>query len=214
MQNLEEFVLFFKKREIKGKKVKTLRKNKQIPASIFGFKGNFNITVDLFEFTNIFKKVGYSKLITLKSEDQQVVHKVFISEVQLHPVSREFLHISFREVPETEIIDVKIPLILEGVNEAPAYKEDKQLIILLVDSIELRGKLSDLPTEIKLDVSKFKIGDTLLVKDINLPKNVKFVHDDETSLNKVIVTTTSAVIEENKQNVGNEINVNSESQNI
>lgn len=213
MPNLEEFVLSFKKREIKGKKVKTLRKNKQIPASIFGFKGNFNITVDLIEFTNIFKKVGHSKLISLKSDNQEV-HKVFISEVQLHPVSREFLHISFREVPETEIIDVKIPLILEGVNEAPAYKEDKQLIILLVDSIELRGKLSELPSEIKLDVSKFKIGDTLLVKDISLPKNVKFVHDDESSLNKVIVTTTSAVIEEKEQNVANEVNINNESQNI
>lgn len=198
MYSNDDFILKFELRDLTGKKVKKIRKEKKLPGSIFGYKGNLNITVDLNEFNNVFKNAGHTKLVTLVSEND--THKVFIDDVQLHPVSREVMHVSFREVPETQEVDVYVPIILEGVEESPAYKEDKQLVILITNAVEIRSIPSKLPSEIRINVSNFKTGDVLLLKDLKLPEDVKLVHQDEHSLNQVIVTTTSAVIVEGNEN--------------
>lgn len=198
MYSNDDFILKFELRGLTGKKVKKIRKENKLPGSIFGYKGNLNIIVDLKEFNNVFKNAGHSKLVTLVSESD--THKVFIDDVQLHPVSREFMHVSFREVPETQEVDVYVPIILEGVEDSPAYKEDKQLVILITNAIEIRSIPSKIPSEISIDVSNFKTGDILLLKDLKLPEGVKLVHQDQNSLNQVIVTTSSAVILEENEN--------------
>lgn len=190
------------KRQITGKKVKNLRKQGLVPAAIFGYKGNYNISVDAKEIKQAIKIAGTSKILEIILNDQK--HYVYIDEIQTDPVNREIIHVSLREVQLNKEITARIPITLVGVESAPAYKEQKQLIILTQNYVELKGIPLNLPYEIQIDVSKFKANDVIHLKDISLPVGVSFVHKDEESLNQVIVTTTTAVIEESStQETGN-----------
>lgn len=191
--------LFATKREITKKRVKALRKKGVLPAAIFGYKGNFNIQLNYDDFRDIYSKVGHTGVFDLDLDG--TLHSVLVSEVQVHPVSRNYIHASLREVKMDEEITANIPFTLVGSELSPAVKEQQQLIILSLNEIELKGLPRALPQEVSIDVSNLKAGDTILLRDIKLPEGVALVHDDEEFLSQVIVTTTSAVQDEVIENV-------------
>ena len=207
-----QYKLKAQKRDITKKKVKNLRKSGFIPAAIFGYNGNFNIQLDSKEFNKIYDEAGNTSVVDIDLDGK--THSVYISEVQMNPVTREWIHASLREIKMNEEITASIPLVLVGAEESSAVKDEKMLIILLVNEIELRGLPRQLPSEITLDVSGFHANDTLTVKDIKLPTGVTFVHEDEEAMNKVIVTTASAVQAEVVEDVQAAIDADAAAKNV
>jgi len=195
-------------REITKKKVKTLRNKEILPAAIFGYKGNFNIQLNYKDFQKVYSEAGHTGVVDVNLSDK--VHSVIISEVQVDPVTRTFIHVTLREVKMDEEITAQIPFVLVGSEDSPAVKHEQQLVILSVNEIELKGLPRALPQEISIDVSSFHAGDTILLKDIKLPEGITLVHDDEEALNEVIVTTASAVQEEIIENVQEAIEADAE----
>lgn len=209
---MEQYTLKAQKRYITKKKVKKLRNSGVIPAAIFGYNGNFNIQLDRKEFNKIYDKAGNTSVVDIELEGK--THSVYISEVQMNPVTREWIHASLREIKMNEEITASIPLVLVGAEESPAVKNEQMLVILSVNEIELRGLPRKLPSEIKLDVSGFHANDTLTVKDIKLPTGVTLVRDDEESMNEVIVTTASAVQAEIVEDVQAAIDADAAAKNV
>lgn len=209
---MEQYTLKAQKRYITKKKVKNLRNSGVIPAAIFGYNGNFNIQLDRKEFNKIYDKAGNTSVVDIELEGK--THSVYISEVQMNPVTREWIHASLREIKMNEEITASIPLVLVGAEESPAVKNEQMLVILSVNEIELRGLPRKLPSEIKLDVSGFHANDTLTVKDIKLPTGVTLVRDDEESMNEVIVTTASAVQAEIVEDVQAAIDADAAAKNV
>jgi large subunit ribosomal protein L25 len=181
-------------RDLTKKKVKQIRKEGKIPAAIFGFQGNTNVTLPNYEFNKVFREVGHSLVISVELSGKK--HNVLIDEVQINPVTREYAHVSLREVNMKEEISAVVPFELVGEEESPAVKDEDSLVILSVPEIEVKGLPADLPSEIKIDVSGFHAGDTLQLKEIKLPEGIALVHHDEEALEEVIVTTASAIQEE------------------
>ncbi len=184
-------------RELLKKKASRLRKEGLVPAAIYGFKGNSNIQIPAKEFGLVYKDAGTTALIELALEGRK--HNVYIDEVQINPATRGFIHVSFREVRMDEEITSTVPFVLIGSEESPAVKDEQQLVILSKNEIELRGLPMNLPQELTIDVSTFKTGDTIVLKDIKLPEGVTVVRED--ALDEVIVTTTSAVQAETVEDV-------------
>ncbi len=181
-------------RDITKKKVKSLRKAGLIPAAIYGYKGNFNIQLPEKEFVHLYRAVGNTKVVDVELNGR--VHYAYISEVQVHPVSRSVIHVSFREVNLEQEVTASIPFVLIGAENSPAEKEHKHIIILAMPNVELRGLPTKMPSEIAIDVSHLGAGDTIHVKDIQLPSGVVLVHTDSEYLNQVVVTTAPATQEE------------------
>lgn len=162
-----------KLRTIKGKKVKNLRLEGIVPASVYGPKRpSTNIEVDKKEFIGIFKSVGFNQFFDLAIESEPKSSKVLVKEIQKNPVTDILTSVSFYQVDEDTKVVVEVPVELVG--EAPAVKLNVGFLINMLDQIEVYCLPKDLPSSIKIDVTKLEnIGDGISISDIQLPEGVE-----------------------------------------
>lgn len=161
------------KRTVTGKKVKNLRKEGVVPASVYGPKRpSVNVQIDKKSFITLFKEVGFNKFFDLAIEGENKNSKVLVKEIQKNPLTDILTTVSFYQVDEDTKITVEVPV--EFVGEAPAVKLNLGFLIPQMESIELHCYPKDLPSAITIDISKLENpGDGITVSDIELPKDVE-----------------------------------------
>ncbi|PIP61109.1 50S ribosomal protein L25 [Candidatus Roizmanbacteria bacterium CG22_combo_CG10-13_8_21_14_all_38_20] len=166
-------------RKITGKKVKQLRKEGILPASIYGKKvksGSIQLNKD--EFIKLYRKTGETAIIDILVGKSNEAHHVLVRELQKKATTGEVLHVSFQEVDLTEKIEAVIPVRLEG--ESTPVKEKLALLLQELNEITVEAAADSLPEEIKIDISKLKAsGDSIYVKDIAVPSGVEIKNDPE-----------------------------------
>lgn len=165
------------KREIQGRKVKTLRSEGLVPANIYGKKIDSQaITVDSKEFAQAFEQAGETSLIELTLG--KTTHHALVSDVQLHPLTHAILHVDFRAVDLKEKVHANVPVELEG--EAPAEKQGLGTLVQLVDEIEVEALPTEIPDRFVLDVSGMDtLERTLTIADLNVDKSKVEIEADE-----------------------------------
>lgn len=161
------------KREIFGKKLKSARKDGKMPAVVYGKgKATESIFVALKDFKKVWKEAGESTIIELQEKSPKKPENVIIKEVAIDPVSDEPLHVDFFKIEMDKPIRVSIPLVFEGL--APAVKELGGVLVKILHEIEIEALPKDLPSEIKIDISKLKtLEDRITIGDLNIPNNIK-----------------------------------------
>src|SRR3990167_5902363 len=175
---MEQVPLTAQKRNVLGRKVKTLRREGIIPAHVFGHKiTTIHVQVKNSDFSKVFEKVGETGIINLAVDGSK--KPVLVRNVQLHPVTSEHLHIDFYQVNLTENVKVNVPI--EIVGEAPAVEKKIGLLLTPVSEVEIEALPADIPEKIALDVSKLEnIGDEIKIKDLAVDRNkVTILHDAE-----------------------------------
>lgn len=120
---------------------------------------------------------GESILVDLEIADGNSITNTMtlIQEVQHHPVRGDVLHVDFHAVSATETIEAEIPI--EPVGEADGVKNYGGILESIVRSLPIRCLPQDLPEILKVDVTNLKVGDTLHVGDLVLPKGVEAAMD-------------------------------------
>jgi large subunit ribosomal protein L25 len=166
------------KREILGKKVKSIKKDGLIPAIIYGHGiKNTPIAVNQKIFAKILKEAGSSALVDLKISDKENF-KVLIKDTQSNPVNGESVHIDFYKVKMDEKIKTEIPLTFIGESEAVANMDGT--LITNKDALEVECLPSDLVSEIIVDISALKTFENqITVADIKLPDGIEMLVDPE-----------------------------------
>jgi len=166
-----------------GKKAK---KSGQIPAVVYGPGAkNISIEVDEKEFKKVFHEAGESSLIDLLVEADKNKKPVLVHEIQRDPVSDKIIHIDFIQPSLTKEIEVKIPLVFEGI--APAEKDLGGTLVKNILEIEVKALPQNLPHEIKVDISALKtFSDHILVKNLVSPEGVKFLKNPEEIIASVL----------------------------
>lgn len=196
-----------KKREIVGKKVKNLREEKLLPASVYGPKReSTSITIDPSVFHKVFEDAGTSKLIDMEIEGESKKSRVLIKEVQEDHLKDEYMHVSFYEVDPKAKITTDIPVIVEGTS--PAVKNSIGVLVTPIYELEVRCLPADIPEDITINVSELtEIGDAISVSDIDLPKGVEFVNEDvvNASLAYIAPPQKEIVEEEPEEDEGEEV---------
>ena len=181
---MDRVKLTAKKREILGRKVKTLRREGLLPANIYG-KGISSVAVELpvKEFNAVFEKAGETGLIELVVGKD--THPVLITNVQVHPVTDLPLHADFRQVDLKEKIIAPVPVELVG--ESPAEKSGVGILVQQLNEVEVEALPTDLPERIEVDISKLEnVDDSILVKALDVdPAKVTVLTDEEQIVVKI-----------------------------
>lgn len=175
---MEKILLSGKKRELFGRKLKTLRRAGFLPAVVYGhgFK-NLAVQVTQEEFLKVYRKAGSSSLINLSLDGNRPI-AVLIHDVFKHPATGEVLHIDFYRVRMDEEIRTEIPLKLVG--EAPAVTELEGTLVQNHSSLEVEALPSDLVPEIEVDISSLRsFEDQIRVANLKLPAGIKVLYDPE-----------------------------------
>jgi large subunit ribosomal protein L25 len=96
---------------------------------------------------------------------------VLARDLQLHPVSDSPVHVDFLRVdPETRV-KVAVPVIFENQAASPGIKRGGVLNVVRHE-IELRCLATQIPHEIRVDLTGLEIGDSVHISAIKLPEGV------------------------------------------
>lgn len=97
---------------------------------------------------------------------------VLIKDVQFDHIGIDPVHVDFTRVDMNEHVKVRVPLEFRGtpvgVNEGGLLDHD------MVD-MEVECLVLEIPASIRVNVANLKLGQSLHVKDVELPSNVKAV---------------------------------------
>lgn len=177
-------------RKILGKKVKKLRKEGILPANVYGKKiKSQTLKLKLADFQKVYEKVGETGLIDLLIDQEKKTRVVLIRNPQVDPLTSDFLHADFHQVELKEKLKAEIPLVISG--EAPAVFQKKGILIQPLNSLEIEALPTDLPDEIKVDISGLaEVDQEIKVANLVVGKKIAVLTD------KNIVVAKIAPLEE------------------
>ncbi len=180
-------------RQNKGKGVsKALRRQGLVPGIFYGPKtAPLALSIESLEIDKIFKHSGSNQApLNLKIKNGDTLKKIaMIKDLQVHPVSRKYLHVDFYEIAMDKKIQVKVPVELTGTAAGAEAGGTLQLITREIDVLCLP---MDIPESITIDVSEMEIGDSIHVEELQVPENVEIIADTDYT----VVTVSSAMAEE------------------
>jgi large subunit ribosomal protein L25 len=120
-----------------------------------------------------------------------------LKEFQVHPLKQVVTHVDLVAIDPNKPVNVEVPLVFTG--KAIGLVDGGQMHIVM-RTVAVRCKPSDIPVKFELDVSPLHIGDALHVSDIKAPGGVEII--DAASLAVITVTVpveevveTPAVVE-------------------
>lgn len=165
------------KRDVFGRKVKSLRKQGILPANIYGKNiKSTAVQVDTQDFEKILEKAGETSIVNLKVGKESKKRPVLISNLQRDPITDFPIHVDFHQVDLTQKVTVDVPIEIKGVSVA--VEEKGAVLIRLLDELEVEALPDDLPEKILVDISPLKEFDqSVLVKDLKVGDKVNILAD-------------------------------------
>jgi large subunit ribosomal protein L25 len=193
---LETFELHVSHRTITGKGgARRLRREGRIPAVLYGPKTDaVLLAMSSGELQKILSNSSEHAILQLVLGNEKRSNRmVMIKELQMDPVTQEYLHIDFYEISMDKAIKVKIPVALTGKAKG---SEKGGLVQLIRNEIEVSCLPSDVPKAIEIDVTDLDIGDSVHIEDISVIDKVKLIADTNFTVVSVLAPTVEAVVEE------------------
>ena len=94
-------------------------------------------------------------------------------QVQRNPVKDTIEHVDLVIVRQGEKVTVEVPLVVIG--------EDRgdRLVLLDRQTVPLEVEATNIPAELKVDVSGMEVGDLMLAKDLVLPEGATYAGEDD-----------------------------------
>lgn len=164
----------------KGKQVRALRSQGNLPAVLYGREEKpVNLSIPYGKFERVWHKSGKTTLVDVTVDNHEPT-KVLIHDIQYHPVTDKIIHVDFYKVKLTEKITATIPVHMVNEDEVLAVKELQGSLIINKNEIEVEAYPQDLVPAIEVDVSALKTFDDVIhVKDLVVPKGIEIITDPE-----------------------------------
>ncbi len=171
-------------REARGKQVKAVRAEGNVPAVMYGHGTEAQaVSVGLRSLTKVFGEAGSNKMVALSVDDGKPAN-VMIQDVQIDSRTGQIIHADFYKVKMNEKIKAEIPLHFTGESTA-VYKLEGSLIQGL-STVEVEALPANLPESIEVDITVLDDFDkTIHVSDLTIPGNVELLTDETELIAKV-----------------------------
>ena len=191
-RNIMKFVAFERAKQGTGAS-RRLRITGRTPGIVYGGTGEpILIELDHNALWHAIKKEAFHASI-LEMELGGNEQKVLLRDLQMHPYKQQILHIDFQRVEARTRLTMKVPLHYSGEEESPAVKAENCLVNHVLTELTISCFPADVPESIDIDLSGLKKGSPLHLKDIKLPKGVKFVAKGQ---DNPVLVSVSAIVEE------------------
>ncbi len=148
-------------------KPRILREVGFIPGNIYGKKkeGSIPVKIPYLDFANVLNQTG--EIYTISFEGEEFFGK--IQAYQRDPVSNKIIHFSICPIlNKSKPISLDIPIKLIGERSNNPLTG---VVIQKKDSIRVSGELANFPDLVNVDVSRLKVGDSVLLSELKL-KNI------------------------------------------
>jgi large subunit ribosomal protein L25 len=144
---------------------KSLRKDGKIPAIIYSEgQPGILISVPTNEFQKLYKKsIGEVAVFNLTLDGNEI--SAIVKARQIHPVTRDFIHVDFYELHQGKELNLSIPF--KFIGTPVALKEGGNLEISMRE-LKVSCLPKNIPEDIPLNIENVKLGETIYVKDISL----------------------------------------------
>lgn len=180
---MKKYTLTAEKRTLIGRKVKNLRKDGLLPATVYGKKiASVTLSVGADDFAKVYKSAGETGLIDLTIAGS--VHPVLIHTVQRDVMTRSPLHVEFLQVDLAEKVKTKVPLAFVGI--APAVAQRLGVLLTVLDEVDVEALPAELPDHIDVDLSSLAaVNQELTISDVKAPAGVTILSDPALTLVKI-----------------------------
>jgi large subunit ribosomal protein L25 len=198
---MDQPVLAAQVRKSKGKgAARRLRRDNKVPAIFYGPKTEpVMLAVDYPELNRILKhSSGDNVIIDLQFQSDQgaETRKVMLKELLLDPIKDICLHADFYEISMDKEITVNVPIRLINTPEGVALGG-------VLQHIRRELTISCLPSNLvdffELDVESLQIGDSLHIRDIEIPEGITSLDEDHLT---VAIVAAPTVQEEEEEEEG------------
>ena len=133
------------------------------------------------------KEAFHSSILTIVLDG--VKQQVLLRDTQVHAYKPLVLHVDFQRVYATHELHAKVPFHFINEETAPGVKLNGGLVNHVMTEVDVQCLASDLPAFIEVDLGALKIGDSIHLGQLALPKGVKLGH--HTSTESVVVGIVS-----------------------
>ncbi|EJJ25928.1 50S ribosomal protein L25/general stress protein Ctc [Rhizobium sp. CF142] len=168
----ETYELKAEARERVGKgSARELRRNGFIPAVIYGDKqAPVSIAINTNEVTKRIHAGGFMTTVATIDVDGKK-YKVLPKDYQLDPVRDFTMHVDFLRVSGNTQVTVEIPVHFVNEEKSPGLKVGGVLNIVRHE-VEVHCPADAIPEFFTVDLSGHKIGDSIHISEVTLPKGV------------------------------------------
>lgn len=170
-----------------GSKPNALRRQGRIPATVYGQRGteSLAVTLDAKAVETLLKGVVVNNtLIQLNIPDASWSGRALLREIQTHPAKPLLYHLSFFAVSAQDSLTVDVPLHVVG--EAASVKQNRGALDTVLTELQVQCSPDSIPEFIDVNVSNMQVGDSLYVRDLQLPQGVTVTGDTS----RVVVTAS------------------------
>ncbi len=179
----DKVVLNLKPRKVKGKAVKGLRTEGEVPAVVYG-QGNDAelVSVEKRELNKAFASAGGNKIVGIKIDDARQKNALF-HEVQ-KDARGNIAHVDFYLVKMNEKLKADVPIHVTG--ESTAVYQQEGSLVQPLQTIEVEALPGDLPESFEVDISILDdFEKTITVADLKSPQGVEILTPGEELIARV-----------------------------
>ena len=194
---MADFTLSARTRETRGKgAARKLRREDQLPAVFYGPGSSaVMLSVDHPQLRKIIKKASSEQIILelqITSDSGVAKKNVMLKEVQIDSIKDTYLHADFYEISMDKEITVNVRVHL--VNTPIGVTQSGGILQHVKRELSISCLPNNLVDALELDVSGLDIGDSLHVRDIEVPAGIRLL--DEDHLTVAVVAAPSVMPKE------------------
>ncbi|GAC1552441.1 MAG: 50S ribosomal protein L25/general stress protein Ctc [Herpetosiphon sp.] len=184
---MDKLEVILEPRTVVGKKVKHLRTQGLLPASICGKSvESQNFVTNAHLFTKIYQQAGKNTLIQLRMPSG--TSNAFIRQIQRHPINKQWIHVDFHVVDMRVPITADVPVVAVGDNQLLKGG----FVNIVANTIHVRALPGDIPSSIEVDISGIEDYNTQLhVSDLKLDSNIEVLTPGDESLLSINVVVVA-----------------------
>src|SRR5579883_128010 len=182
---MADIVLRAQRRAVLGKKVRFLRRQGLVPASLYGPGIEpAPLQLPVRELDDALRHMTATTLAALQV-DGEAPRQVLVREVQRHPVSEHTLHVDFFAMPMDVTIRADVPV--QAVGEAPAVTVLGGTLVRSAETVQVEALPTDLPERIEVDLAPLtEFHHAIHAGDLQLPPGVTLLTPPDTALVTVL----------------------------
>ena len=143
-------------------------------------------------------EAGRNAVLEVTLEGQKRTHRAIIKELELDPVRHIVTHVDLQEIRLDEVIEAKVAVRYEGPS---AGEKAGGMLDEATREVTVKGKVTDIPEHLTVDITALEIGDALYLRDLAIPEGFELLDDPEQVLCSVLMPrkVTEGVAEEEEE---------------